>query len=196
MSAEYIKLILDIVILIGLGGFMYYALRLSRALNAFRAHRNEFDIVMKQLSGNIQDAQDSIKTLKAASSNSSTDIDKTLQTGRFLLDDLEIMIKSGNNLAKRLEKLTEGSARAIKGASMHGNEDYGENVSTMPGRRKSVDDRDNFMIQDREFEEDDFTITGEDTAGIETPETLTSDAEKELYQALQKTTKKPKRKKA
>ncbi|MGB0720507.1 MAG: DUF6468 domain-containing protein [Bdellovibrionales bacterium] len=167
MPTEFIKIALDIVILVGLGGFMYYALRLSKALNTFRAGRAEFETLMKQLGRNIDDAQSAITNLRASSKNAGDDLQKLVRDAQFIADDLEIMIKSGNNLANRLEGVAGQSGG------------HKDNVGSLAKPKKPKAEK-GFAIQDREFEGDDEEIL--DPA----MENLGSEAEKELYKALQK----------
>ena len=187
MSTEYLKIILDLVILIGLGCFMYYALRLSKALNAFRAYRNEFESVIRQLNAHIDNAQKSIEQLKTTSKTSAEDLRKLVKDAQFLADDLQIINESGNNLAARLEGLAEKNRRALPaGTDYEATLKHHDNVRDIARHRKDEDG--DFFIQDREFEEDDFSDQNsaydDDDPALND---LSSDAEKELYRALKKT---------
>lgn len=179
MSAEYLKVILDIVILAGLGGFMYYALRLSKALNAFRTYRNEFENVMQQLSRHIDQAQRAIDELKSSSQNAGRDLKKLVTDAQFLADDLQMINETGNNLATRLEGLAEKNSRIAQE----------DNIARMPKQKKAKPEQDeDFYIHDREYEDDSETFSAGDA---DEPDTalvnLSSEAERELYQALKKT---------
>jgi len=61
-----ISLILDIIVLLCLGATIFYAMRLSTALNNFKAHRKEFEGLMADLSQNIAQAQAAMTGMKAA----------------------------------------------------------------------------------------------------------------------------------
>lgn len=179
MSAEYLKVILDIIILAGLGGFMYYALRLSKALNAFRTYRNEFENVMQQLSRHIDQAQRAIDELKSSSQNAGRDLKKLVTDAQFLADDLQMINETGNNLATRLEGLAEKNSRIAQE----------DNIARMPKQQKAKPQQDeDFYIHDREYEDESETISAGDA---DEPDTalvnLSSEAERELYQALKKT---------
>lgn len=180
MNTEYIKLILDLVILAGLGGFIYYALQLSRALNAFRAHRNEFDGIMKNLTKHIDDAQIAVNELKETSQGSGEKLGKLVRDAQFLSDELQLINETSNSLASRLENLAE---RGRKGLEIS-REGLGKNVSPISKRRQPKIDEDDFMIRDSDFDDDldDAAFPDDD------PEMgkLSSAAEKELYKALKK----------
>ena len=179
MDTEYIKLILDVMILAGLGGFIYYALQLSRALNAFRAHRNEFDGIMKNLTKHIDDAQIAVNELKETSKDSGDNLEKLVKDAQFLADELQLINETSNSLATRLENLAERGRKSLEIDDEH----MGENVSSISKRRKPKVD-DDFMIHDPDFDDgldvDDFV---DDDPEIEK---LSSAAEKELYKALKK----------
>lgn len=172
MSTEYIKLILDIVILAGLGGFIFYALQLSRALNAFRAHRDEFDGIMKNLTKHIDDAQIAVNELKETSQNSGDDLHKLVRDAQYLADELQQINDVSESLASRLENAAE---RGRKGLQIP-DDDLGENVSPI-SKKRSKDE--GFAIHDSDFE-DDIIEDDPDIGG------LSSAAEKELYKALKK----------
>lgn len=181
MSTEYLRLILDIIILIGLGGFMYYALRLSRALNDFRSYRNEFQSVIRQLNSHIESAQQSIHTIKNTTTTSGEDLKKVVRDAQYLADDLQIMNQTGNKIASRLEGLIDKSRQS--------DDRYHENVSDISKHRKSDHDEDelSFLIQDREFEDDFLNDETESFDDDPAMNDLSSEAEKELYEALKRT---------
>jgi len=186
MTTEYLKLILDIIILAGLGGFIFYALQLSKALNAFRSHRYEFDAVMRELTTHIDNAQIAVNDLKQTSQTSGDNLHKLVRDAQFLSDELKQINEVSDSLASRLENAAE---RARKNLEMP-NHKLGENVSPMAlnAQRKqshAARDEDGFMIHDPDFgEEDGF----DDTMDDDDPEMgkLSSAAERELYKALKK----------
>ena len=173
MTTEYLKLALDVIILAGLGGFIFYALQLSRALNAFRAHRNEFDGIMKNLTKHIDDAQIAVNELKETSQVSGDDLHKLVREAQFLLDELQQVNDISESLASRLEQAAERGRKGLQIPS----EDLGENVSPISKKRKADD---GFAIHDPDFDD------GLDGGMDDDPdiEGLSSRAEKELFKAL------------
>lgn len=175
MSAEYIKIILDVVIICGLGAFIFYAIKLSRALSAFRSHRNQFDTTMQELSNNIQQAQSSLTNLKETSQQTSEGLSKLVLEGKELRDELQLINEAGNNLATRLETLAAESRQISQEAR--------QNVQSKH-TPQSMQANDDFMIQDQEFDEmigDD--LIDEDDGDVDG---LSSAAEKELFRALKR----------
>lgn len=180
MSTEYLKIILDLVILAGLGGFMYYALRLSKALNAFRASRAEFNEMMRQLNYHIAEAQNAITELKESSGNLGDDLFRQTQDAQQIADELQLITKSGDNLASRLESLVAKNRRTAQ--TFEAPEEFEDEYLEEPAPAKSKAKTGNvteFTIQDREYDDEDSDDPAFDD--------LTSAAEKELYKALKQT---------
>jgi len=168
MIAEYLKIGLDVVILAGLIGFIFYALKLSKALNAFRSHRNQFDGTMAQLSKNIEDAQSSLANLKDTSQETSEHLSKLVDEGQELCDELQLINEASNSLATRLETLARQSRKIPEATAERTNV------------RRANDD---FMIQDQEYEDESSDEEFDDDPDMDN---LSSAAEKELFRALKK----------
>lgn len=115
MGSTAFSLGLDIVILIALGVTIYFALRLSKALNNFRNQRSEFNKLIRDLSKNIEAAQNSIDGLKQAGQSSGAELQRIISESKGLADELKLMNEAGNSLAKRLEKLAERNRRVAQG---------------------------------------------------------------------------------
>ena len=185
---EYIKIILDIIILCGLAGFIFYAVKLSRALNSFRAHRAEFDQVMINLTQHIDNAQIAVNELKQTSKESGDDLHKLVRDAQFLADELQLINEAGNSLASRLEGLAERGRKSLEVDE----DSLGENVRPIRRRRSGEakseaipkgimpESDDSFAIHDPDFEEQNDDILDDDPELAK----LSSAAEKELYKAL------------
>ncbi len=181
MGIEYIKIGLDVFILTGLGVFIYFAMQLSRALNAFRAHRNEFDGVMKDLASHIDNAQVAVNELKQTSQESGDELHKLVRDAQFLADELQQMNAVSESLAARLEQAVNRSRKTLEIPS----EGLGANVSPISKKRKNDSE---FIIRDPDFtQEDDKLETEEDTLDSDPDfDGLSSQAEKELLKALKR----------
>lgn len=173
-------LIMDFILLFFLAVTIFYAVRLTRSLNEFRQYRQEFGKVITELSRNIERADGAVKSLKETSRESGESLQEIIDEARLLSDELQLIYSSGNNLAKRLEKLSaqRGETAALStGSRQAGNEN------------KAAEKKEPFRIQDRDFEggasgpvagnDEQFEM---DEAGV--PEQLQSRAERELLEAL------------
>lgn len=209
--------ILDAVILILLCVTIFYAARLSMFLSHFRDSRDEFDTLMNELSRNIQRAEQAIGNMRNLAAESGGDLNAAVKEAKFLSDELRFMTDAGDNLATRLEKLAErnrelidllenaggiGPGTAVKNAQAAAGQ------TSPPGRARiapetMVEEREMpssapsfFKIHDRDFDrpagdDGDAAVwsapaetAAEPSAGFQ------SQAEKDLYEALQKGKKK------
>ncbi|HRQ62133.1 MAG TPA: DUF6468 domain-containing protein, partial [Alphaproteobacteria bacterium] len=171
-----LPLIMDVVVLVVLAVTIYYAVRLSAGLNAFRQYRHEFANVLAQLSRNIEQANSAILGLKEASRSSGEHLQELVDQARLLADELTLINQAGDSLAGRLEGLAEKSRKVARG------EDPAEDdiIPAKKGRngtktkvKMGAEDK-SFFIQDRDYDTDAM-----DEAGI--PDELQSQAERELY---------------
>ena len=171
-----LSLIVDIVILLCLGATIFYAMRLSTALNNFKAHRKEFAGLMTDLSQNIAQAQNAIAGLKSASKQTGEELQDKINDAAALCDELQLMTGAGNRLATRLEDLAEQNGQARKAQD-----------DVTPDHAPAEDGGvPSFFIQDPDFEGEDnvepFTPRGENADPDE--DELQSEAEKDLLRAL------------
>ncbi len=183
MSGVLLSIILDIVVLVFLGMTIYYAMRLSKSLNNFRVQRDEMKNIVVALSKNIDQANSAIVGLKAAGNSSGEKLQERINESVALADELQLMNETGNNLARRLENLAEGSSSRYTG---HAPDDL-KRVAT-PDNSDDVSDSP-FLIQDRDFEqpfeEEETSAWGDEDIDSDVPADLQSRAERELFQALQ-----------
>ena len=203
--SSLLNVALDAVVLIGLGVTIYYCIKLSKALNNFRKYRQEFNTLVGELSKNIDHAQDAIANLKNSSFEAGEDLQKVVNNARKLSDELQLMHDMGNSLANRLErisdtgrhKMTEKPDFDLGGERDNTFEAKSPKKPTSKAPQKAPErgidkgkDAPSFFIQDRDFEreeryEDDEVMTRDlDDDGFD------SQAERELYAALMKNTKK------
>ena len=181
MSGEILSIILDILVLACLGATIYYTLKLSRSMNDFRAHKQEFDKLINELGRNIEEAYGAIEKLKLSGNKSGSDLSAVLGESKALADELRLMNETGNSLAARLEKLAEKNRRIAQGLDEE--DEYDEqlyrHVEQMEtGLSKGTADvAGGFTIHDREFDDQD--------SDADAPE-LQSQAEQELFRAIQK----------
>ncbi len=190
-----LSLALDVIVLVGLGVTIFYCMRLSRALNAFRAQRQEFNKMIVDLSVNIDKARDAIEGMKNASFESGEDLQKSITSARKLADELSLMNDSGNALANRLEKLAEKSRKISTDESMPDVAPAAvaaAAVEIRPAKKAEKSAFPSFFIKDRDF--DDAPASRRNGKAAAKPDALEnagepeflSQAERDLYEALQK----------
>jgi seryl-tRNA synthetase len=173
MSAAILNVVMDFVVLAALAGTIFYAMRLTRSLENFKSSRNELKDLILQLSQNIDKAQDSIAALKKASNAGADDLENVLHDSRKMADELKMINEASNAMAGRLERLASDNRRASPVQDFEDYDDEDEMEDEPPSNTLKAP---SFFIQDRDVDEDD----------PEDDKTFSSQAEKDLYNALQK----------
>ena len=190
---EHMNLILDGIILVFLAGTIFYAMKLSGHLKAFRDTRAELDQLIGSLTTQIAKAEKSVTVMKDTAQSSGEALQKHIREAKMLSDELDMMIQAGNNMADRMEK-----------AAMRGKGEQPENQSSAPSLNAMADEVDQalrgsassgetgFMIHDREYDDDEDLSDSADEQGLlpgegddtPSPDTFHSRAERELFEAM------------
>ncbi len=100
-----LTLAMDILIVVLLAATIFYAVRLSKHLDAFRSNRSDMERLIRDLSMQITRAQEGISTLDELAKESSDELRALVAKSTGLSDELQLITESGDNLAERLEKL-------------------------------------------------------------------------------------------
>lgn len=179
-------LIIDGIILVLLAATVFVAARLSIQLKDFRESRGALEGLIKQLALNIDKAHTAIQNLQESVRRSGDDLRGRMRDAQELADELEIIIKSGNNLASRMEQLTDTSR----------NNRPAETGESKRSSRTGVPGIGSFAIRDPDFESElaaemaeDGTFSGEDDLEDSVTAGFGSRAERELYEALRQSKK-------
>ena len=184
MSGILFGFVLDILILGCLATVIYYTIRLSKSLDNFKTHKAEMKSLIADLTKNIDHAQAAIDGLKLTGDNAGRDLQDMINDARMSFDELQIMNEAGNNLATRLENLATRT-----GSSETKTAKPSAPLSRVLDLPREPDDSSIFSIQDRDFEESAApSLDNEAEWGDEeqVPDDLQSQAEQELFRALQK----------
>lgn len=180
MGGAALSLVMDVLVLFCMGWTIYFSLKLSKSLGNFRQSRKEFEGLIHELSRNIDAAQRAVEKLKLTSHQAREDLQPRLEDAGAMIDELQIMIQSGENLARRLEGPAEGRRRE---SSFYVEEDPYEK---------------GFAIQDYELQKEGPRWEPEEKTEPNSYDdddvnVFTSQAERELFQALQSNKKAGKR---
>lgn len=98
-----VSLIIDILMAILMVVTIIHCVRLSRRLTALRESRAEMDATIKQFFEASAKADLAIRSFQRNASETAQKLDGEMVKTRLLIDELKIMIETGNNLAGRLE---------------------------------------------------------------------------------------------
>ncbi len=98
-------LILDMMIVGLLGATIFYAVRLSRNLDAFRSNRADMERLIRELSAQITRAQEGVTALDDSARQSGDELQSLVTKARGMIEELTLMNEAGDSLAARLENL-------------------------------------------------------------------------------------------
>ena len=187
-----INLILDGAILVLLLGTMFFAARLSIYLKTFRDSRADLEKLLRDLSEQVDHAERAIDNLKDHARNTGRDLQGAVDDATHVRDELQIMNEYGDKVAARLERVLE-------------KRDYSDTLDDveLPARDKSrnsekatsreSDDESNdfqnmFKIRDIDVDRGETGSEGLFEEDLSDAEEFSSEAERELYNALKKKT--------
>jgi chromosome segregation ATPase len=182
MTIQFLSLLLDFSVLAALGGAIYYTMRLTASLDRFKAHREELRAMIQELTRNIDEAQRAIEKLKKGSNVAADNLEGVMHDARKMGEELKLINETSDGLASRLEKLAEKNRKIAETLSpahysSYDDPDYPAQ-SYRPSSAASVE-APAFSILDRD-------AGTEPESWEEDGESFASQAEKDLYEALQR----------
>lgn len=190
-----LSLVLDGIIVILLIATIIYAARLSLYLKKFKESREDLEGIIKNLSTHIDKAEGAVQTLNESVEDASEDLQRRMNKANAMFDELDIVVQSGDSLANRLEELAVRNRKILDGGEgdiddlvkVTGGSEYEERLENIV--KKVEEQRSDkqvspspFMIRDTELEKDGIVDEG---FTLEDNEVL-SDAERDLYDTIQK----------
>jgi hypothetical protein len=104
--------LLDLVVAALLIATLYYCFRLDKRLRAFRSGHDGLREVVQHLDAATENARASIESLRMAAGEAGEQLEKRVRGAQALVDELKVIVESGNNLANRLEARLTGASRA------------------------------------------------------------------------------------
>jgi hypothetical protein len=109
-----IELIIDIVLVMLLGGVIISAWILNNRLDIVRQGQTEMADLVQQLNIATSNAQSSVATLKGVGVEAQDVLTLEIKKARALADELTLITEAGDSLANRIEKNLTSSAKAAK----------------------------------------------------------------------------------
>lgn len=101
--------LLDLLVAALVVPLLIQMMRANRALAIVRDGKAEFAQLVGSLTGAVAKADLAINTLKNTASEYDTALQKQIGVARALVDELQMINESANNLASRLERATDAS---------------------------------------------------------------------------------------
>lgn len=90
-----------------------YARKLLKQLAELRASRAEMERFVTEFSTSVQRAEAGVKGLRLAARESGDDLEKLIEKGQLLRDELHFLIESADSMASRISNQAASVARQI-----------------------------------------------------------------------------------
>ncbi len=107
----YVSLFLDFILIGLLVAGIAYAVKLTRQLAEMRASRAEMERFVLEFNATVMRAEAGIKGLKNASRSAGDDLEKLIERGQNLRDELHFLIESADQIASRLSDKASTATR-------------------------------------------------------------------------------------
>lgn len=172
-----IGVLIDIVVLFFLGLTIFYAWRLSSYMKIFRDSRRDMESLLVKLDQDIARAEKSVLGMRNAAEGAAMKLNETIKESKFLADELKFMNEAGDNLATRLEKLAERNRILV------------DEMESLGGMTPNAPYRDLLSEQEPVQEKSPprrFVAAEQPLAANQSSSGLSSQAERDLYEALQR----------
>lgn len=103
------SMFLDVIVLVCLAISISYMFILIRNIKKIHESRDEFKQVLKELNQTISRASASVDGMKNTADITGKKLQKEISAASSLVDELQFINQAGENVARRLEKLTTQS---------------------------------------------------------------------------------------
>jgi len=164
----WIGIVLDIVLITLVGVGVVQAMRLINQLKDLRSSRVEIERFVRDFNAAVMRAEAGIKGLRAAARETGDDLEKLIEKGTMVRDELNFIVESADSVAERLS--IAASTMMHTGATVI----RAQETKTDEGRKPPSVSTSNLTSQDLA------------KSALKSETQPSSRAEKELLQALQK----------
>jgi hypothetical protein len=101
--------LLEIVLVLLLALTLFHALRLERALGVLQRDRSALEELIGRFNASTREAEHGVEQLRAVAEGSAGQINRQMQTGMSLKEDLVFLVERGERLADRLDGLVRAA---------------------------------------------------------------------------------------
>jgi hypothetical protein len=113
-TAEWIQVGLDVVLILFVGIGLIQAGRLLRHLVSLRQSRTDMERFVQEFSSTVLRAEVGIRGLRQAARESGDDLEKLIEKGSMLRDELHFLVESADQIAGRLGETATHAMRAAE----------------------------------------------------------------------------------
>ena len=197
-----LSFVMDALMLGLLAVTIVYAARLSLYLKRFRDSKSDLQAVIMDLSKQIAKADEAIKGLDFAVQESAQDLKYRTDKAAAMLDELQMVVESGDSMASRLEALAVKNRKILEGdtgdleelrraTASFDHDEYQTRLETVVRNVKAEEKSSKsepespvsiFNIRDMDIERGDDVVGG--FTLDDSDDDVLSDAERDLYNAL------------
>jgi hypothetical protein len=105
-----ILIFMDLLVLLALGGTMYFMRQVSTSIKVIREGKTELQQLLQQMNIHISNAQHSIDNMNTLADEKAKTIQKQIDNAGAAIDELQFIQRAAENVAQRLEKATGQSS--------------------------------------------------------------------------------------
>jgi hypothetical protein len=105
--------ILDILLVVLLSATLFHAVRLERALGALKRDRTALQELVASFNASTRAAETGIERLQAATEGPGRQIQRLIEGGTTLKEDLTFLVQRGEGLADRLDECVRATRPAM-----------------------------------------------------------------------------------
>ena len=106
--AEWVRALLDLVLILMVGAGLVQVGRLIKHLAGLRQGRIDMERFVRDFNATVMRAENGIKGLRQAARESGDDLEKLVEKGTLVRDDLQFIIESADKIAERLSQSASG----------------------------------------------------------------------------------------
>lgn len=108
MENKIVLIFMDILVLLALGGTMYFLRRISSSIQVIREGKSELQQLLQQMNLHISNAQHAIENMNKLADEKGKAIQKNIDNANAAIDELQFIQRAADNVAQRLERLAGG----------------------------------------------------------------------------------------
>jgi SMC interacting uncharacterized protein involved in chromosome segregation len=109
--AEWIRVALDLILILIVGVGLAQTMRLIKHLMGLQQNRIEMERFVRDFHATVLRAEAGIKNLKSAARESGDDLEKLVEKATLVRDELNFIVESADQLAERITKSASSVAR-------------------------------------------------------------------------------------
>lgn len=109
--ADWIRLALDLVLIVCVGAGLIQATRLMRHFSGLRQGREDMERFVREFNSTVARAETGIKELRYAARESGDDLEKLVDKAIMARDELQFLVESADQIA---ERLSQSATRAVQ----------------------------------------------------------------------------------